>query len=78
MTEFPTYGTGAHVTGVLRVSGGGQLTEGADVLRALGANMVGRPTLEASYYGRCGRGGVGDVNGIRAGTSSHNHLQSSG
>ena len=78
MTKLSTYGTGAHVTGVLRVSGGGQLTEGADVLRTLGANVVGRPTLEAPYHGGCRRGGVGDFNGVGVGASSHNHLQSSG
>ena len=62
----------------LGVSRGGQLTKGADVLWTLGANVVGRSTLEASYYGGCGRGEIGDVNGVGAGTSSHNHFQSSG
>ena len=78
MTELSTYGTGAHVASMLGVSRGGQSTEGTDVLRTLGANMVGRPTLEALYHGRCGRGGIGNVNGVGAGTSSHNHFQSSG
>ena len=78
MTEFSTYGTGVHVAGSLRMSGGSQSTEGTNVLWALGANVVGRLALEALYHGWCGRGGVGDVDGIRAGASSHNHLQSSG
>ena len=79
MTEFPTYGTGMHVTGSLGMSRGGQSTEGADILGALGANMVGGPALEASYHSRCGRGGVGDVNWVGAGAGdSHNHFQSSG
>ena len=66
------------MAGMLEMSRGSQSAKGADVLGALGANVVGRLTLEASYYGRCGRGGVRDVNGIRAGAGSHNHLQSSG
>ena len=78
MTEFSTYGTGMHVAGMLGVSWGGQSTEGADILRALGVNVVGRPTLEALYHSGCGRGGVGDVNGVGAGAGSHNHFQSSG
>ena len=78
MTELPTYGAGAHVAGSLGMSRGSQSTKGADVLRALGANMVGRLILEASYHGRCGRGGIGDVNGVGAGAGSHNHFQSSG
>ena len=53
MTELSTYGVGAHEAGTLGVSRGGHSTKGADVLRALGANVVGRPTLEASYHGRC-------------------------
>ena len=78
MTKFSTYGTGTHVAGSLGMSRGGQLAEGADVLGAVGANMVGGLALETSYHSRCGRGGVGDLNGIRAGAGSHNHLQSSG
>ena len=79
MTEFSTYGTGAHVTGSLGMSRRGQSTEGTDILGALGANMVGGLTLEALYHGRCGRGGVGDINWVGAGASdSHNHFQSSG
>ena len=77
MTEFSTYGTGAHVTGTLGMSRGSQLTKGADVFRTLGSNVVGGVTLEAPYHGGCGRGGVGDVNGISAGAGSHNHFQSS-
>ena len=57
----------------------GQSTEGTDVFRALGANMVSGSTLEASYHGRCGRGGVGNVDWVGAGAGgSHNHFQSSG
>ena len=79
MTEFSTYGAGAHVTSSLGMSWCGQSTEGADVLRTLGANMVGGSTLEASYHGRCGRGGIGDINWVGAGAGdSHNHFQSSG
>ena len=65
------------MAGTLGMSRGGQPTKGADVLGTLGANVVGRLALEASYHGRCGRGGVGDVDGISAGASSHNHFQSS-
>ena len=78
MTEFSTYGTGTHVTGSLEMSRSSQSTEGADVLGAVRANVVGRPALEASYHGGCRRGRVGDVNGVSAGASSHNHFQSSG
>ena len=79
MTEFSIYGTGTHVTGLLGVSRCGQSTEGTDVFGALGTNMVSGLTLEAPYHGRCGRGGVGDINGVGAGASdSHNHFQSSG
>ena len=78
MTELSTNGAGAHVAGSLGMSRGSQLTKGTDVLGALGTNVVGGLALEASYHSRCGRGGVGDLNGIRAGASSHNHFQSSG
>ena len=79
MTKFSTYGTGAHVTGSLGMSRCGQSTEGTDILGALGVNVVGGLTLEASYHGRCGRGGVGDINWVGAGAgNSHNHFQSSG
>ena len=79
MTEFSTYGAGAHVTSSLGMSRRGQSTEGADIFRALGVNVVGRSALEAPYHGRCGRGGIGDVNGVGAGAgASHNHFQSSG
>ena len=78
MTELSAYGAGVHMAGTLGVSRGGQLTKGADVFRTLGANVVGRPTLEALYHSGCGRGGVGDLNGISVGAGSHNHLQSSG
>ena len=78
MTKFSTYGARAHVTGSLGMSRWGQLTEGADILRALGANVVGGLTLEALHHGGCGRGGIGDVNWVGAGAGdSHNHFQSS-
>ena len=78
MTEFSTYGTGAHVTGSLGMSRRGQSTEGADIFGTLGMNVVSGLTLEALYHGRCGRGGVGDINRVGAGAGdSHNHLQSS-
>ena len=77
MTELSTYGTGAHVASTLGVSRGGHPTEGADIFGTLGADVVGGSTLETSYHGRCGRGGIGDVNGIGACTGSHNHFQSS-
>ena len=78
MTKFPTYGTGAHMTGSLGMSRRGQSTEGTDIFRALGVNMVGGSTLEALYHGGCGRGGIGDINWVGAGAGdSHNHLQSS-
>ena len=79
MTEFSTYGTGAHVTGSLGMSRRGQSTEGADIFGALGVNVVGGSTLEALYHGRYGRGGIGDVDWVGAGAgASHNHFQSSG
>ena len=79
MAKFSTYGTGAHVTGSLGMSKHGQSTEGTDVLWTLGVNVVGGSTLEASYHGRCGRGGIGNVDWIGAGAGdSHNHFQSSG
>ena len=78
MTEFSTYGTGAHVTGLLGMSRCGQLTEGADVFWTLGANVFSGSTLEASYHGRCGRGGVRNIDWVSAGAGdSHNHFQSS-
>ena len=78
MTKLSTYGTGAHVTGSLGMPRGGQSTEGADIFGTVRADVVGRPTLEATYHGGCGRGRVEDVNGVSAGARSHNHFQSSG
>ena len=79
MTKFPAYGAGVHVTGSLGMSRSSQSTEGADILGTVGVNVVGGPALKALYHGGCGRGGVGDVNGVGAGTGgSHNHFQSSG
>ena len=67
------------MAGSLGVPRHGKSSKGADVLRTLGANVVSGPTLETSYHGRCGRGGVGDIDWVGAGASdSHNHLQSSG
>ena len=79
MTEFSTYGTGAHVASTLGVSRGGQSTKGADVLRTLGADVLGGSALETPYHGG-GRGsGVWDVDGVGASAGgSHNHFQSSG
>ena len=66
------------MTGSLGMSGGGQSTEGADILGTVRVDVVGGPTLKTSYHGGCGRGRVGDVNGVGAGAGSHNHFQSSG
>ena len=78
MTKLSIYGTGAHVASTLGVSRGSHSTEGANVFRTLGADMVGGLTLKTLHHGGCGRGGVRDVNGVCACTGSHNHLQSSG
>ena len=78
MTELSTYGTGAHVASMLGVSRDGHSTEGANVFRTLGVDMVGGSTLKTSHHGGCGRGRVRDVNGVSARAGSHNHLQSSG
>ena len=78
VAEFSTNGTGAHKTSALGVSRGGHPTEGAYVFGALGTDVLSGLALEASYRGGCRRGGVGYVNGIGAGTGSHNHFQSSG
>ena len=78
MTEFSTDGTGAHGAGALRVSGSGHSAEGAYIFGALGANVLRGLALETSYCGGCRRGRVGYVDGIGAGTGSHNHFQSSG
>ena len=64
---------------MLRVSGGDLLTEGADVLRAMGVYMVQGLALETLYDSGDGQfGSVGDDNGVVAGSGLHNHLQSSG
>ena len=78
MTELSTDWAGAHWARALRVSGGNSSTERADVLRAMGVYMVQGLALEALYDGR-GRwfGGVGNVDGVAAGSGLHNHLQSS-
>ena len=78
MTEFSTDGTGAHEARALGMSWGSHSTEGAYIFGALGADVLSRLALEASYHGGCRRGGVGYIDGIGAGTGSHNHFQSSG
>ena len=78
MTEFSTNGTGAHVTGPLGMSWGGHLTEGVNIFGTLRTDVVGGLALKASYHGGWRRGGGGDVDGVGACTSSHNHFQSSG
>ena len=78
MTEFPTDGTGAHETSALGMSRGGHPAEGANVFGALGADVLGRLALKASYHGRRWGIGVGDEEGVSAGSCSHNHFQSSG
>ena len=77
MTEFSTDGAGLHEAGALGMSRSGSATEGTDVFRALGVNMFSGLTLEALYHGGSGGVGVGDDNGIVAGSGPHNHLQSS-
>ena len=78
MTEFSTGGTGTHKASALGVSWGGHPTEGAYVFGALRADVLSRSALEASYSGGCGRGRVGYIDRVGAGTGSHNHFQSSG
>ena len=77
MTKLSTDWTGVHGTSALRVSRGDSLTEGTDILGALGAYMVQGLTLEASDDSGSGQR-VRDDNGIVAGSRLHNHLQSSG
>ena len=68
-----------HWACALRVSGGDLSTERADVLGAMGAYIVQGLALEASYNRRGGQfRGVGDIDGVAAGSGLHNHLQSSG
>ena len=63
---------------MLRVSWGGLLAEGEDVLRTVGAYMVQRLALEALYDSGVGWfGSVGDDDEVVAGSGLHNHLQSS-
>ena len=79
MTELSTNWAGVHRAGVLRECWGGLLTEGADVLRAVGAYVVQRLALEASYNSGVGWfRSVRDDDGVVAGSRLHNHLQSSG
>ena len=78
MTEFSTDGARAHEASALGMSRGGHSTEGAYVLGAIGADVLSGLTLKASYDGGCRRGRVGYVDGVGAGTGSHNHFQSSG
>ena len=62
------------------MSWGGSSAEGADVFRVLGAYMVQRLALEASYDSGSGQGfrSVGDDDRVVAGPGLLNHLQSSG
>ena len=79
MTKLSTDGARAHWAHTLRVSGGDSLTEWADVLWAMGAYVVQGLALEASHGRRGGRSrGVGNIDGVSAGSRLHNHLQSSG
>ena len=78
MTEFSTDGAGAHKASALGMSWGSHLTEGAYVFGALGADVLGRLALKASYRSGCGRDRVGYIDRVGAGTGSHNHFQSSG
>ena len=78
MAEFPINGAGLHEAGLLGMSGGSGATKGADILRALGADMFGGLTLETLYHRGGGGFRVRDDNGISAGSGLHNHLQSSG
>ena len=78
MAEFPINGAGSHEAGLLGMSGGSGATKGADILRALGADMFGGLTLETLYHRGGGGFRVRDDNGISAGSGLHNHLQSSG
>ena len=79
MAEFSTNWAGAHGACTLRMSGGGLLAKGADVLRALRVYMFQGLTLEASYGSRSGWGfgSIGDSNGVVVGSILHNHLQPS-
>ena len=78
MAEFSTDGAGAHGACALKVSGGGLSTEWADILGAMGVYVVQGLALEASYHSGGGWfRGVGDINGVIAGSGLHNHLQSS-
>ena len=77
MTELSTDREGVHGTGLLRMSYCGPLTEGTDVLGALGAYMfqgLALETLNNSWgCGMC----VGDGDGVVTGSGLQNHLQSS-
>ena len=78
MTELSTDWAGAHWAGVLRVSGSGPSTEGADVFGAVRAYMVQGLILEAAYdSGVWQFWSVRDNNGVVTGSRFHNHLQSS-
>ena len=79
MTKLSTNWAGVHRAGVLRVSWGSLLTEGADVLRAVGVYVVQRLALGALYDSGVGWfRSVRDDDGVVAGSGLHNHLQSSG
>ena len=79
MTELTTDWRGAHWACALRVSGGNSLTKRADILWAMGGYMVQGLAVRALYNsGGCWFGGVGNIDGVAAGSRLHNHLQSSG
>ena len=77
MAKFSADGAGSHKAGSLRVSRSSSVTERAYILWALGADMFGGLTLEVPYHGWGGWFGVGDDDGVIAGSKLHNHLQSS-
>ena len=78
MTKFSTDGARTHWASTLRVSRGDSSTIWADVLWAMGVYVVQGLALEASYSRRGGRSwGVGNIDGVTAGSGLHNHLQSS-
>ena len=74
MTEFSTDWARAHGAGVLGMSRGGLLTEGADILRALGTYVFQGLELEAVSDSRSGWEfwRVRDNNGVVVGSRLHN------
>ena len=78
MTEFSANGAWSHETGALGMSRSGGATKGADIFRALRADMLHGLALETSDHSWGGWFRVGDDNGIVVDSGLHNHLQSSG